>query len=261
MTRYFSLLVAPVIVLVLSLPNTVKGCIPVGGVEPPCSAYWKADAVFVGVVSDITKVPHEPKEVFDKLLLHFSVEQPYRGVESTEVEVTTITGTECDTKFQKGERWLVYARRNSATDRLEIWARTNQYTRASEDLSYIRGLSAGLYESSITVKVFDYPYTPLRGVRIEIEGNGEKYKGDTDKDGGFRVPTVDPARYLIRGLFPARTGITGDRRPYKIEESEKYTLVEYQEVIKDGRCLYIEILVISPRRSSDRVRVTSRKVS
>ena len=57
------------IALVLSFPNTTNACIPVGGVEPPCSTYWNADAVFVGVVSDITQAPHEQKEIFNKIIL------------------------------------------------------------------------------------------------------------------------------------------------------------------------------------------------
>lgn len=238
------------IALVLSFPNPAKACVPVGGVEPPCSAYWKADAIFVGVVSDITNAPREPGETFDKLLIHYSVEQPYRGVEGTEVKVATITGTECDTKFQEGEKWLVYARRNSATGRLEISARTGLYSRANEDLSYIRSLSGGHPESSITVRAFDYPYTPLQGIRIEIEGEGVKYQEVTDKEGQFKVPAVKAGRYLIRGIFPARTGITGHREPSKIKESKEYTLVEYLEEIEGGRCGYIELLVFMPRRYS-----------
>ena len=252
MMRNLRLYLFSVIPLVLFLPNPANACIPIGGVEPPCSAYWKADTVFVGVVSDITKAPHEPNDTFDMLLLHFSVEQPYRRVETTEVQVATITGTECDTKFQPGEKWLVYARQNSSEGRLEISARTKLYTRANEDLSYLRALSEGIPESSITVRAFNYPYTPLQGIRIEIEGNGVKFQEVTDKEGQFRVPTVKPGTYLIRGIFPARTGITGYREPMRIKESKEYTLVEYREEIKEGRCGYIELLVFAPEKNSNR---------
>ena len=73
-------------------------------------------------------------------------------------------------------------------------------------------------------------------MRIEIEGNGVKYQGITDEEGRFKVPIVKPGTYLIRGIFPARTGITGYRQPSRIEEGKKYTLVEYREEIKTGRC-------------------------
>jgi hypothetical protein len=100
--------------------------------------------------------------------------------------------------------------------------------------------------------VFDYPYTPLQGVRVEIEGNGAKYREITDKEGLLKIPTVKPGTYLIRGIFPAQTGITGHSQPSRIKEGKKYTLVEYQEEIKDGRCGYMEILVFSPRKYSER---------
>src|SRR5215831_4191366 len=172
-TRYLRLYSFSFVILsALCFIRTAKGCIPIGGVEPPCFAYWKADVVFAGTVSDMTKILRGPNETFDKMLLRLIVVEPYRGVENTEVEITTITGTECDTKVEKGEKWLIYARRNSRTGRLEMSARTSLYSRANEDLAYIRSLSASLPESSITVRVFDYPYTPLKGIRIEIEGNG-----------------------------------------------------------------------------------------
>jgi len=244
---FFGLTIASI----LFLASTGQACIPVGGPKPPCSVYWQADAVFVGVVSDITKAQREPKEPLDKLLLRFSVDQPYRGVDSSNVEVAATTGTECDTKFQKGEKWLVYARRNPATERLEVWARTSLYSRANEDLSYIRSLSEGAHEASIIGGVFVYPYTPWQGIRIEIEGNGIKYKVISDRDGQFKVSGVEPGRYLIRGRFPARTGVTGDRAPSRIKENSRYTLVEYQEEIEAGRCGYLEFLVMKAERQSD----------
>ena len=252
MTVCFRLfLLASVFALSLSFTNTAGACSFLGGVEPPCSAYWKADAVFVGVVYDITEAPREPKEMFDKLLLHFSVEQAYRGVESAEVEVATITGTSCDTKFQKGERWLVYAVRKSATARLEVSVRTTVYSHADEDLSYIRSVSEGRNESSIIVRAFDSLNTPLQGIRVEIEGEGMNHEEVTDKEGRVRVAAVKPGRYLIRGIFPGWTAITGYRVPSRVREGKKYSLVEFQEEIKAGRCGYVELLVHMPAKRSD----------
>src|SRR5689334_7365426 len=157
------LFVALIIAATLSVTNTTHACIPLGGVAPPCSAYWDADAVFVGSITEITDAPPEPNEILKYLLLHFAVEEPYRGVESSEVAVATITGTECSRKYQVGERWLVYARRQSPTGRLEMWTRTTLYSNANEDLAYIRGLSEHAPESSIFARVFIHPYTPLEG--------------------------------------------------------------------------------------------------
>jgi|GEM_PF-3752470 len=46
--------------------------------------------------------------------LHFIVEQPFRGVNSNNIEVETLWGTICDIKFVKGKRYLVYAYKEDA---------------------------------------------------------------------------------------------------------------------------------------------------
>jgi hypothetical protein len=222
-----------------------------GEVEPPCSAYWKADVVFTGSVTEITDAPRGPKEIFNHLLLHFAVEEPYRGVEAAEVEVAAITGTECDTKFRKEEKWLIYARRNSPAGRLEVWTRTRRYSDADEDLAYIRGLSENPAESSIIARVFEYPYTPLEGIRIEIEGHGIKYHPRTDKEGQITVPGLAPGRYAICGSFEAPM-FTGPTAPSRVEEHGKYTLVEYEEDIKAGRCAYVQFFVARSRARPNR---------
>src|SRR5690349_13332639 len=125
MNRKLSLYLFPcVIAVMLSLAGSAKACFPVGGTEPPCSAYWKADIVFVGKVSSIREITPEPKDSLDTLLLRFSIEQLYRGTESKQVEIITTTGSECDIKFRIGQKWLVYGRRNSATDRLHLSSRS-----------------------------------------------------------------------------------------------------------------------------------------
>lgn len=233
-----------VVVAALSFPNTAQACSFAGGVEPPCSAYWKADAVFAGTVAGITDAPPEPGESFKKLLLSFTVEQNYRGGEGAEAEVSTITGTSCDVKFEAGERWLVYANRNRSTGRLEISFRTRQLGHAEEDLGYIRSLSEKTAESSITGGVYKMSSTPWEGATIVVEGNGRKYQATTDKDGRFKVPALKPGKYVVRGVFPPETGVSGFREPSKVEQNERHTVVEYQEDVLAGRCGYVEFFLI-----------------
>src|SRR5215813_319832 len=243
MTRYLSLcFLVLAFHTTLFLADTARACIPVGGEEPPCSAYWKANAVFVGVVSETTKVPPEQKEIFQKLLIRFTVERPYRGVDSAEVEVATISGTECDMKVQEGEKWLVYASRDSASGRLWVSSRTKLHASADEDLSYISSLSQGLPEPSVMGGVFDYPYRPWEGIKIHIRGNGLKYEASTDKDGKFTFPAVKPGRYFIRAIFPAQSlpVILGGRMPSRSRETGAAPMVEYQIDMQPGRCEFIQ---------------------
>jgi len=244
-------LLALAITAMLPIEDTVRACIPLGGVEPPCSAYWRADVVFAGAITEISDAPREPNEIFNHLLLHFAVQDPYRGVEAAEVEVAAITGTECDTKFQKGEKWLIYAHRNSPAGRFEVSARTKRYSAADEDLAYIRGLSENPAESTIIARVFEYPDTPLQGIRIEIEGSGIRYHPRTDKEGQITVPGLALGRYAIRGSFEAPV-FTSPTVPSRVEEHGKYTLVEYEEDIRAGRCAYIEFFDAKRKPTRDR---------
>jgi hypothetical protein len=240
-----------VIVVMFSLAGSVKACFPIGGIEPPCSAYWKADIVFVGKISGIRKISLEPKDSLNTLLLRFSVEQLYRGTGGKQVEVVTTTGGECSPKLRKGQQWLIYGRRSPETGRLELSSRSSMYFEMNEDLTYINDVSRGHVESSIITQVFDYPDTKLQGIRIEIEGNGAKYQGVTDGEGKLTIPITAPGRYLIRGIFPPRTFINlypGMMMP-TTKESGESTVFEYQEEIKSGRCTYIEIIVTMPRKN------------
>ena len=76
---------------------------------PVCAAYWRADAVFVGQLTRITPPAKQSNDEIPTALLHFIVEQPFRGVTSAQVDVATLSGTSCDMKFDKGQRYLIYA--------------------------------------------------------------------------------------------------------------------------------------------------------
>ncbi|HZS45254.1 MAG TPA: hypothetical protein VFC63_09155 [Blastocatellia bacterium] len=236
--------------ILLFFTSTAHACIPIGGIEPPCSAYWKADVVFVGTVSQLKKIKPALTESSNNALVRFSVEKVHRGTESKEIEVSTVVGTDCSDEFRKGEKWLVYAHRNSARGKLEIWTRTTLYANAKEDLSYIDSLSHSFPQSSITVRAFDYPYNTLEGIKIEIEGDGFKFQDVTNKEGQLTVPILKPGKYLIRGIFPASTSPMAYKELHRMEQNEKQTVVEYQEEIKSGRCGYIEFLVYMPKKPS-----------
>jgi len=242
MTRYLRPCFFLIVSSILFMPSAARACIPIGGTEPPCYAYWKADAVFVGVVSEMTRPPRQPTEILDTLLVRFAVEQSYRGVDTAQIEVATTAGTECDMKIQEGEKWLVYARLDSASGRLWVSSRTKLHSSADEDLSYISSLLQRRPEPSVIGGVFDYPYTPWEGIKIHVLGNGLKYEASTDKDGKFTFPAVKPGRYFIRAIFPAQSlpVILGDRAPSRIKETGPAPMIEYQIDIQPGRCEFIQ---------------------
>src|SRR6185369_1697938 len=109
---------------------------------PVCAAFWRADAVFVGQVTDI----REPNAAASTpgseptATLHFIVEQPFRGITAAQVDVATFSGTSCDMPFKKGARYLIYA--DFDREKRQLFAgpcsRTTSLEHAVDDLNYIR---------------------------------------------------------------------------------------------------------------------------
>src|SRR5947208_2739787 len=78
--------------------------------KPPCAAYWKADAVFVGTVTDV-KIASGLRTV------RFSLEQAYRGVSGEQVELVNAISS-CEYEFAEGKKYFVYAGRDQGRDTL-----------------------------------------------------------------------------------------------------------------------------------------------
>ena len=57
---------------------------------PVCAAYWRADAVFVGQLLKTTPVERKADGDLSTVMLHFIVDQPFRGVAGNRVEVATL---------------------------------------------------------------------------------------------------------------------------------------------------------------------------
>ena len=99
------------------IAEEVRGCTCIEYDVPVCAAYWRADAVFAGQLVDITPVEKKSDNEMPTVMLHFIVEQPFRGVVGDRVDVETLHGTSCDMKFEKGERYLIYASRGKDTNK------------------------------------------------------------------------------------------------------------------------------------------------
>jgi hypothetical protein len=210
---------------------------------PPCAAYWRADAVFVGSVTEILPASKKASNSLPEAILRFSIEEAFRGINaSTVIEVATLSGTSCDSHFSIGENYLVYAHRDSTSGQLDIWPcdRTKSLSRADEDLAYIRGLSRDAPEQSILGRVSDGKYDPLKDIKIRVQGIGKEYGAMTDKEGNYKVVVERPGAYRVQAFIPF-SAVAVNRPDFRGEPTEKQTVVEYELNIPLGQCDYREI--------------------
>src|SRR6185295_19339680 len=150
--------------------NQVRACTCGEYGVPVCAKYWRSDAVFVGRLSDLT--PPEPisPPVMPVATLHFIVEEPFRGVTTTTVDVETAFGTTCDMAFVKGKSYLVYANRDSLSDRLVtgICLGTDDVSNSDAGLIYLRSLMQQGVTESISGLLARMRYEPISLAKIEV---------------------------------------------------------------------------------------------
>ncbi|HKP87057.1 MAG TPA: carboxypeptidase-like regulatory domain-containing protein [Blastocatellia bacterium] len=189
----------------------------------PCQAYWTTSAVFVGLVTNISQPPADADvngaRPFRQRLIHFSLEQAFRGVEGKEVEAATgMGGGDCGYDFKMGERYLVYAYRNPDDNRLSvgICSRTRPLAEAGEDLEYIRGLAKAPPGGRVFGQVMQYSKdlknesgdtrSPMAGTKVIIEGQGKRYEVVTDAQGNYQMTGLAAGDYQVRLVIPERLG-------------------------------------------------------
>jgi hypothetical protein len=219
--RYVASAAAAIAVL-LCTSNGVEGCSCARG-GTVCSEYTGASAVFVGVVSEISRTPIQIGEasqrgVFLGKLVRFSVEQAYKGIQTPEVSVETGNGGgDCGYPFEAGERYLVYAYRASkGILGTGICSRTKLMSQASEDLDYLQGLPESASKSRLSGTVIQETnqresngFKKMRrmsGLKIVVSGGGRHFEAFTDEQGVYMVVGLPPGKYTIGLCFPAIFG-------------------------------------------------------
>jgi hypothetical protein len=244
-------LVLTLVILFSTISERAVACTCRGAEEPPCVAYQKADAVFVGFVVDITEAPLSPGNDFKELFVHFSVERRLKGVSEEDLKVATITGTDCDIGFKVGEQYLVFAYRESQHNRLTtgICTRTKQLSRAEEDLAYVREITASIRGSSISGRDGRSVKSLLEGVNIVIEGQVDEYKAVADSKGAFKVELARPGRYKITLVGPSELEFLTNHSSWRVFSVNGRPAVEFETIVSENECNFIDFsLFIDVRR-------------
>lgn len=210
---------------------------------PVCAAYWRADAVFVGQVLDITLVEQRSANQDPHATLHFIVEQPFRGVVGQRVDVQTLHGTSCDMHFEKGKRYLIYAARAGDILFAGPCAGTTSLEHATEDLDYIRSVTQQEAKESILGRLVTTRYDPLPGLKVTVQGSDRTFEAKTDEKGNFAVQLPAPGEYVVRAFIPYPAAIMAytDDKQAQTTATDALTTFEYKVQVAKNQCQYTQI--------------------
>jgi hypothetical protein len=227
------------------IPEEVRACTCNEYDVPVCAAYWRTDAVFAGQLLDITPVEKKSENQMPTVMLHFIVEQPFRGVAGGRVDVETLSGTSCDMKFEKGDRYLIYASREQDNNQLFAGpcARTENLKYANDDLNYIRTVTEQRATESILGRLLRNKYEPLAGLRVTVQSGDKTLEAKTDTKGDFTVSVPGPGNYTVRAFIPFAAAVVDYREDEqgKIETTDALTTFEYKVEIAKNQCNYRQI--------------------
>jgi hypothetical protein len=187
-----------------------------------CEAYQGTTAVFIGTVLNESivqvqievDIPGKGKETrtnSEKSYL-FAVEQSFKGVEGTSIEVQTELLSNCGYEFKKGERYLVYTYLDGKTRKFHTskCSRTKALSDASEDLDFLRGLPDSLTTTRISGEIIQYTqtntrsYVPKRMSGVKVILSGEKtFESVTNEEGVYFFVGMPPGTYKLKAELPA----------------------------------------------------------
>jgi hypothetical protein len=161
---------------------------------PPCSRYWEADAIFTGLAID-DGLDHEGA-TWGNRPARLVVEQVFFGLqEEKEVEIDPGITTECYFRFRKGQRYVIYAKRDASGGlRTSGCLGSVRLDMAGEDLQFARRVARGDAASFL----FGSANAKLAGVEILASGQGKQYRAVTDAEGNFKISPVAAGKYEVR---------------------------------------------------------------
>ena len=208
-------------VIVLLTPRGSAWACSCGLTGPPCQNTFQVDAVFSGVVRNITVIPEDgpplrPGEArFPRAFrVEFDVIDTFRGIKGTTATVLTPgSGPACGYSFTQGERYLVYAYDRSGGLVTGICSRTRKLSEANEDLEFLKTLAA---QTTPTAQIFGtvkhwerdlstgqpQAHGPVQDVLITAHGTASTFDARSNASGEYEM-TLPPGKYQITASPPA----------------------------------------------------------
>jgi len=236
-----------IIVVLLCMPavtESIQACQCREYGTPICAHFWRSDAVFVGQVIDIKPIEKKPDNVYTYLMVRFRVQESFRGVSGPIVGVGTAT-TMCDTKFEKGKRYLVYASLSNKTNQLFTGMCTattlGVHDETLKELRKLRQREAG---ESISGSVKTNRYQGLPGITVEVTSGERTFKTMTTKYGEFSVSLPGPGSFNVRVSVPYPVRLmdnSQDDVQVRFTQAESLSTFEYDVTLEKSECSYLEL--------------------
>jgi hypothetical protein len=176
----------------------------------PCHNVASAHAVFVGIVTSIDDVLEgDPAEMVGSKRAHFKVEQAFRNAAVGET-LDVIGGTyssSCDYVFEKGRRYIVYARREQDQLTTSHCSRTTPIEFGSEDLEFLTnpvksrdwGRVFGMvrFEGSDPLPEYVNQERWVTGMTVVVRGPGVLRTTETNDKGQFEFLDIPPVPFTV----------------------------------------------------------------
>lgn len=183
------------VMIVVTSFGVADACTCVGP-TPMCVAR-SADAIFVADAATESRGLSE-------VVAHLTVRDAFKGVAiGDSVAIVQSTLSPCAADFEDGERYLVYASRDSAGELHTTMCDVThlQEVRAGE-LGNLAALRSGRGRTDILGTLTVIPDNePLAGIEVVASGGGA-YKDRTDRQGRFRIRVPHGGDYVLKALLP-----------------------------------------------------------
>jgi hypothetical protein len=177
------------------------------GKASTCERFNWSDAIFVGKA---VRVEKDDTGTFKKEFTIFEVQEVFSGKKSDTIRIQNRSGIGCDTSFELGETYLVFAAGyDSGGFGTGFCSGNLSIEDAANEITSLRKLSGAKGDGKLrglvqkeTSKSRDDRF-PLSDIRIEISeiDSGRKFEVMSKDDGRFEL-SAPPGRYKIKPIVP-----------------------------------------------------------
>lgn len=196
------------------------------GTGKPTSEFRKTPVIFVGTVKSVNSADSRKfgdDYNFNDLQTTFLVNEKFKGVKGNEIDIyTSSQGTACGFRFQKGEKYLVYAYSEDQSRKYystSICTRTRLAEGKADEIAVLRSLSKGKLQPRIYGRVeeivrgiyLEYKENvPMANIKVIARNGNKTYESITDDDGMFRFANLKIGKYKLQVELPSTHKIGDD---------------------------------------------------